>query len=215
MILIALSYIIYQTINNKTVFFPIRFNSAIPLENALGFENIDVDMLKSVSKNNLIRRLNMNHEIRNYFGLPITLGEYQSFDILIEYDNLAVEGYELDFRKSWFHPIVKFKEIETPILPPNINNYLQPLKVRIDNDIDESPDQNSMFLKDINYKIKIRATIDIINEKIDRIEPGSGKITFDAEVELDHTRLLKITGALMHFKNKGGSGSGGTLERLW
>lgn len=214
----GIGYITYETMNNRPVFFPLWINSSVPLDKAIGFENIDVEMLKEVARSNLLRRLNMNHEIREYFGLPITLSnDYESFDIRIEYNKLAVEGIELDFRKNWFKPIVKYREIDTPILPSNINKYVQPLKMRTDNgDIDQDPDQDSLFIDDnADYKIKIRGTIKIVNELIHRIEPGSGKITFDAEVELDHTRLMKITGCLMHFRNKNGSGSGGTLERLW
>jgi hypothetical protein len=214
-IVVGAGYIVYETINDRPVFFPLWINSSVPLDQARGFENVDVEALKEIAKSILERRLNMNHDIREYFGLPVTLGEYESFDVRVEYNRLAVEGIELDFRKSWFKPIVRYREIDTPELPSNINKYVQPLKERVGGDIDEDPDQDSMFVKEVDYKIKIRGTIQIINEKIHRIEPGSGRITFDAEVELDHTRLMKIVGALMHYKNKNGSGSGGTLERLW
>lgn len=211
----GVGYIGYETYNDRPVFFPLWINSSVPLEHAIGFENIDVEMLKEVAKTNLMRRLNMNHEIREYFGLPITLSDYESFDVRVEYNKLAVEGIEVDFRKSWFNPTIKYREIDTPVLPTNINKYVQPLKARVGGDVDEDPDQDAIFSKEVDYKIKIRATIKIINEKLHRIEPGSGRVTFDAEVELDHTRMMKITGAMMHFKNKNGSGSGGTLERLW
>ncbi|KAG0682464.1 hypothetical protein C6P40_001500 [Pichia californica] len=214
----GIGYIVYETYNDRPVFFPLWINSSVPLENAIGFENIDIEMLKEVARSNLLRRLNINHEIREYFGLPITLADdYETFDVRVEYNKLAVEGIELDFRKNWFKPTIKYREIDTPVLPTNINKYVQPLKMRGDmSGIDEDPDQdNIIFNENADYKIKIRGTIDVINEKIHRIEPGSGKITFDAEVDLDHTRLMKITGALMHFRNKNGSGSGGTLERLW
>lgn len=212
----GIGYITYETYNNRPVFFPLWINSSVPLDHATGFETVDTEMLKEVAKNNLMRRLNINHEIRDYFGLPITLGDYETFDVRIEYNKLAVEGIEIDFRKSWFNPIIRYREIDTPTLPSNVNKYVQPLKARVGaGGIDEDPDQDSLFIKEVDYKIKIRATIAVINETLHRIEPGSGRITFDAEVELDHTRLMKITGAMMHFKNRNGSGSGGTLERLW
>lgn len=212
---VGIGYIAYETYNGRAVFFPFWINSSVPLDHAVGFENIDVEMLKEVARSNLLRRLNMNHEIREYFGLPITLSDYESFDVRIQYNKLAVEGIELDFRRSWFKPEFRYREIDTPVLPTNVNKYVQPLKQRVGGDVDEDPDQDSIFAKDMDYKIKIRATIKVVNEVLHRIEPGSGRITFDAEVELDHTRLMKITSALMHFRNKDGSGSGGTLERLW
>lgn len=214
-LVVSVGYIAYETYNNRAVFFPFWVNSSVPLDQADGFENVDIDMLKEISKATLERRLNINHEIREYFGLPITLGDYETFDVRIEYNRLSVEGVEIDFRKSWLNPTVKFREIETPTLPTNINKYIQPLKARVGGGVDEDPEQDSVFIKQVDYKIKIRATIKVVNEVLHRIEPGSGRITFDAEVELDHTRLIKIVGALMHFKNKNGSGSGGTLERLW
>lgn len=214
-IVVGIGYIAYETYNDRAVFFPLWINSSVPLDHAVGFENIDVDMLKEVAKTNLLRRLNVNHEIREYFGLPITLSDYELFDVRIQYNKLAVEGVELDFRKSWLKPIIRYREIDTPVLPNNVNKYVQPLKARVGGGVDEDPEQDSIFAKDMEYKIKIRATIKVANEVLHRIEPGSGRITFDAEVELDHTRLMKITSALMHFRNKGGSGSGGTLEKLW
>lgn len=212
---VGIGYVAYETYNDRAVFFPLWINSSVPLSHAAGFENVDVDMLKEVAKTNLLRRLNVNHEIREYFGLPITLSDYELFDVRIQYNKLAVEGVELDFRKSWLKPIIRYREIDTPVLPNNVNKYVQPLKARVGGGVDEDPEQDSIFAKDMEYKIKIRATIKVANEVLHRIEPGSGRITFDAEVELDHTRLMKITSALMHFRNKGGSGSGGTLEKLW
>lgn len=214
-LMVGSGYIIYETVNNRPVFFPLWINSSVPLQDADGFANVDIEMLKDVAKNILSRRLNINHEIREYFGLPITLGDYEFFDVRIEYNKLAVEGIELDFRKSWFKPTIKYREIKTPSLPTNINKYIQPLRARLNGEIDEDPEQDSVFITEVDYKIKIRATIKVVNEVLHRIEPGSGRITFDAEVELDHTRMMKIVGALMHFKNKNNTGSGGTLERLW
>ncbi|TID30782.1 hypothetical protein CANINC_000698 [Pichia inconspicua] len=209
-------YIIYETVNGRPVFLPLWVNSSVPLEKAIGFENIDVEALKAVCEETLVKRLNMNHLIKEYFGLPVELGEYESFDVRIQYNRLAIEGIELDFRRSWFKPIFKWREIDTPALPPNINKYIQPLKARVgDGGVDEDPDQEVMYIKEINYKIMIRATIKVVNEKIHRIEPGTGRITFDAEIDLDHTKYVKIVGALMHFKNINNTGSGGTLERLW
>ena len=208
-------YIIYETINNRTVFFPFKINSIIPLNELKGFENIDIELLKSTSKDILLRRLNMNHEIKEFIGLPVNLGEFEKFDISIKFNKLSVEGIELDFRKNWLKPLINYRKIDSPQLPSNINKYIQPLKERINGDIDEDPEQDSIFLKEVDYKLIIRGTIPIINEKLNRIEPGTGKITFDAEVELDHTKLMKIVSALLHFKNKNGTGSGGTLEKLW
>lgn len=214
-LIVGSGYIIYETVNNRTVFFPFKINSVVPLNEAKGFENVDLELLKSTATEILLRRLNINHEVREYIGLPISLGQYESFDVSVKYNKLAVEGIELDFRKSWIHPSIKYREIDTPQLPPNINKYVQPLKERVSGGIDEDPDQDSIFLKEVDYKLIIRATIPIIHEKLHRIEPGSAKITFDAEVELDHTRLMKIVSALLHFRNKNGTGSGGTLEKLW
>lgn len=208
-------YIIYETVNDRPVFLPLWINSSVPLEKAIGFENVDVETLKAICEETLIKRLNMNHQVREYFGLPVELGEYESFEVRVEYNKLAIEGIELDFRRSWINPKVSFREIDTPSLPPNINKYIQPLKARVGGGIDEDPEQDSMYIKDVDYKLKARGTLKVVNEKLHRIEPGTGRITFDAEIDLDHTKFVKVVGALMHFKNLNNTGSGGTLERLW
>ncbi|GMM27940.1 hypothetical protein DAMA08_006560 [Martiniozyma asiatica (nom. inval.)] len=213
-VLAGTSYIAYETYQGKPAFFPLWVNSAVPLEKATGFEDVDIEMLKNAAKDSLWKKLNMNAAIKENFGFPLTLGDYEEFDVKVEYTRLAFEGIEIDFTKSWW-PQLRLREIESPKLPRNVNRYIQPLKAKLDGDIDQDPDMDSMWKEETDYVLKIRARVIVLNEKIHRIEPGSGRITFNAEVEFDHTRMIRITSALMHFRNKNGSGSGGTLEKLW
>lgn len=215
-VVVGVGYITYETMNDRAAFFPLYVNSAVPLEKAHGFENVDVELIKDIAKETLWRRLNMNQTIRENLGLPLTLGEYEQFDIMVEYNTLAFEGIELDFRKSWW-PVVRYREIQAPQLPKNVNKYIQPLRAAVGGDLDEEDDieLNSIFKEEHQYVLKIRARVQVVDEVLDRIEPGSARITFNAEVNFDHTRLIRITSALLHFKNKEHSGSGGTLEKLW
>lgn len=215
-IVVGVGYITYETLNGRPVFFPLYVNSAVPLEKAYGFENVDVELIKDVARETLSRRLNMNQTIRENLGLPLHLGEYEQFDIMVEYNTLAFEGIELDFRKSWW-PEVRYREIQAPQLPKNVNKYIKPLRATAGGDLEEADEieMNSIFKEELQYVLKIRARIQVIDEVLHRIEPGSARITFNAEVNFDHTRLIRITSALMHYKNKDHSGSGGTLEKLW
>lgn len=215
-IVVGVGYITYETLNDRPVFFPLYVNSAVPLERAYGFENVDVELIKEVAKETLGRRLNMNQAIKENLGLPLKLGEYEQFDIMVEYNTLAFEGIELDFRNSWW-PKVTYREIQAPRLPKNVNKYIKPLRATVGGDLDEADEieMNSIFKEELQYVLKIRARIQVVDEVLHRIEPGSARITFNAEVNFDHTRLIRITSALMHYKNKEHSGSGGTLEKLW
>ncbi|VEU23375.1 DEKNAAC104704 [Brettanomyces naardenensis] len=201
-------FVVYQTYNGKPAFFPIWFTKVVPLDRAEGVNKVDLEKLKASTKDRLLTTLSMNSKVRLLYGLPLRLGDFDKFEVNIEYRNYTMEGIQFDFTKNWFKPDVSFRKREIITIPENFNGILEPLKANADVDVDSFGDEYS---NQRGYSILIEGRIKVIQNENTHVDEHTGAITFAGVVDFDHTKTIKLVNVILSFKRDGSA----VIEKLW
>lgn len=198
-------FVVYQTINGKPAFFPLWFSKTVPLNKAAGVEHIDQIKLKDKVKDTLLTKLSMNSTIRLLFGLPLQLGDFEKYDVSIEYKNYTMEGLQIDCTSGWSRPDISWRKREIVSIPENFNNVLEPLKVGGDDSYD--PDEP----RQRDYSILIEGRIGVLDSINAKVDKGTGAITFRGVIDFDHTKTVKLVDIIVSYKVDGHL----KIDKLW
>ncbi|QPG76206.1 hypothetical protein FOA43_003592 [Brettanomyces nanus] len=200
-------FVVYQTSKGKPAFFPLWFRKVVPLAKADGVNKINLEALKRATKESLLIKLSMNGQVKQLFGLPLQLGEFERFDVSIEYRDYSMEGLQVDCSKQWWKPEFSIKKIMVSI-PENFGGMLEPLKTNGEIDYDAI---DKKFPNQRDYSILIDGRISAMGNSNSIVDKGSGAITFRGLIEFDHTKTIKLVNVLLSYKTNGNA----SIEKLW
>lgn len=201
-------FVVYQTFQGKPAFFPLWFSKIVPLSRASGVENIQLEKLREATKQTLLLKLSMNTQVRLMLGLPLQLGDFERFDVKIEYKNYTMEGYQIDCTKSWLHPKVSRRKREIVSIPENFNGILEPMRADSAPDYDPIDEQYS---NQRDYSILLEGRIPVLDSDTSNADKGTGSITFRGLIDFDHTKTIKLTNVIVSYKEKGSP----KITKLW
>lgn len=202
-------YVVYQTIEGKPALFPMYFSKVVPLDKAEGVDKIDMETLKTATKETLLSNLSMNSDVRLLFGLPLQLGDFQKFYVGIEYKHYIMSGLQVDCTKSWFHPQISWKRREVVSLPTQrIEGIFEPLKNGADGDYDPLSKE---YQNQRDYSILLDGRIAVLDNENTHVDNGTGAITYTGIIEFDHTKTIKITNVIVSYRKDGVA----KVKKLW
>lgn len=207
-ILFLAGFVVYQTFQGKPAFFPLWFSKIYPLSKASGVQNIQLEKLRKATRETLLTKLSMNKQVRLMLGLPLQLGEFERFDVKIEYKNYTMEGFQVDCTKGWLHPKISRRKREIVSIPENFNGILEPMRADPEPCYDPIDEQ---YNNQRDYSILLEGRIRVLDSDTSKADKGTGSITFRGLIDFDHTKTIKLTNMIVSYREKGSP----KITKLW
>ncbi|KAH3662462.1 hypothetical protein OGAPHI_005714 [Ogataea philodendri] len=204
-LILVTGYVSFNTYQSKPAFFPLIYSNKVPFYRSEDHKIIDTDKLKQHSKEALLSKLSMNRTIRETLGLPLQLGDFDKFDVSIEYANKVFEGVELDFTKRWFPPEIRWTHKQViPKFKDNLNGLLEPLTPDGALGLDSVENHYGGNVRDYNIivsgVVEARCPLDGVSDEVDS---GLAQIAFRGIIEFDHIKTIKTDKIVLSYRSNG------------